>query len=85
MRMRFEWTRRVNDSDRTKKSLLVNCYLLKKMGVFKNDDIENIKQCLKESYDEDVQTKEFRNLTFAEYVNWKRSYIAELIGKREFV
>ena len=66
-----------------KKGLAVNLYLIGKMlEIFTVQDVRNMMEA---TWDIDRETREYRGLTFAEYVDAKRSFLASILGKLEYV
>lgn len=69
---------------RTDKGMVVNLYLVKKM--LGAESVMHVKAMLDESYRSDRRYyRECRNMTFEEYVNYKRSFVADIMGCREYI
>lgn len=62
-----------------KKGLVVNLYLIGKMlqDVF---SISGVREMMEATYEIDRESREFQDLTFAEYVDYKRNFTANILG-----
>jgi len=67
----------------TRKSLVVNLYFIGKMlyDVFTVQEVRNMMEAV---YEIDKESKEFRNLTFEEYVDHKRNFTANILGALQY-
>ena len=68
----------------TNRGLAVNLYQFIQMFGGR-DDVENIKNLLLESYKTDKNTREYKNMSFTEYVNAKRSFTADIMGYPQYI
>lgn len=66
----------------TNHGMTVNLYQVAKM--FEDDSIQNIREMLEESFEIDKRYyRNYKHMTFEEYVNAKRHFIASVLGVRE--
>jgi len=68
----------------TNRGMAINLYQIVKMFGGR-DGVCDIKEMLSESFEKDKQTREYRNMTFAEYVNEKRNFLASILGYSQYV
>ena len=68
----------------TNRGMAINLYQIVKMFGGR-DGICDIREMLEESYQTDKQTEEYKNMTFEEYVNKKRSFTASIMGYSQYV
>lgn len=63
----------------------VNLYQISKM-LGGRDDVMNIKMMLYNSFPQDKRYyREYRHMTFDEYINAKRNFIANVMGYHEYL
>lgn len=68
----------------TNRGTIVNLYQISKM--IDEPDLMKVKMMLRESYKSDQHWyREYRNLSFIEYINAKRNFVASIMGYREYL
>ena len=75
--------RYIEGQKKSSKGRVVNVYLIGKMLDDKNTN--NVLEAMKEKYKVDIKyERKYRNLTFDEYLNEQRSFLASVLGLYEF-